>query len=366
MAEIAVPISVEQGQEIGFAANDYNGDGKIEYAVVFYSYNESGQERELVVIDSKLNYNVYATEDVYNFVNANGETAYNEEDKLATFTLLNETVAFNGPYEGIKKYTVDYVDFSVDNEKLPLGVSFEIKLGNDAFRAECSASVENGSLKFTKAELIICGSDDEVTTEEQSKTVKQSTTKNIVIPVQRNNSAKPLYDSSGNIYGVEVSLSGTLTIQNLKSGDYSVMVNVSHLDINDLDFTMNDKSYTCSGTDYKRYQYNFNIEDNSSIEEITVGKGVIDVFDKDGNCVEDYDVRDFAIEKFSVANDYKESTKENVVSINKTNDKLVMTLKFGRSFSESFISDGLYVYVSEGLYKTETGIDSCGMAEYIL
>ena len=49
-----------------------------------------------------------------------------------------------------------------------------------------------------------------------------------------------------------------------------------------------------------------------------------------------------------------------MISIKKGNDKLVMTLNFGRSYSKDFITNAT-VFVEEGLFKTENGMSSCAV-----
>ena len=88
------------------------------------------------------------------------------------------------------------------------------------------------------------------------------------------------------------------------------------------------------------------------------------VYDINGNMVEDEDIGDAAFERFGKPSDYNQINKSNMLSLKKGSDKLILTLKFGKSLSAEYINDGINVYAAEGLYKTENGMNSCSLNEF--
>lgn len=359
-----LPLFIDKGNEVNFAVNDYNRDGKIEYAVVVDANNESDTERKVVVIDpEKENYSIYATEDIYNYVVENAKLNYNASDKTVKFTFLSESITFKNVESKSINYVIKNTKFNLDDESLPIGVEFEINYGSNNYLLDCAAEIKADALALTKSESIEITKEQ---TESQKETTIPVTTKsNIVMPIAKNNSAKLLYDSNGDIYGAKVILSGTLTTPNLKGGDNNLCVEMSHQDTEWMDesFDFDGETYSCEVICYKIYEYSFNIDDNSCIETIQEEHS-FSFYDINGNAVWDDAIYKAANEKFWRPSEQTQSNKSNMLSLKKGSDKLILTLKFGRSFSPQYIY-GVQIHAEEGLFKTENGMSSCAINEYV-
>lgn len=359
---VSLPLFIDKGSEVNFAVNDYDKDGKAEYAVVVDANNGSDNKREVVVIEpEKGTYSVYATDDIYNYVVEKADLKYNSSDKTAKFTFLNENVTFKNVEENSINYVVRNTEFNLDEESLPIGVAFEVAYGSNNFRFDFAAEIKDDVLALIKGEI---SSITKEQTKTQEKTAKPVTTKsNIVMPIAKNNSAKLLYDSKGAIYGAELTLYGTLTTPNLKGGEQNLYVELRHHSSDYKSFDLGGETYDCEISYDETYTYNFNIDDNSCEEEVYKDTAVY-VYDINGNMVEDEDIRDAAFERFGKPSDYNQINKSNMLSLKKGSDKLILTLKFGKSLSAEYINGGINVYAAEGLYKTENGMNSCSLNEF--
>lgn len=350
-------VHIQNGKEIIFAVNDYRKDGNMEFAVTFESTDNITEKYKLVVVDPKTKeYNTFSSKNIEQCVSEKSEYKYIESQKKAELIFCGEKIELNNIQNKSLDFKIEELNFNINEENLPLGISFVLSSGSNSFDVNFFAKVNNGDIEVTKAEF----KERQI----EIKTTKATSAKpEIISPLAKNNSSKLLYDSNGKVYGIEVVLAGTLTVSNLKGGDDNLLVWIYGEQDRSKNLNYKGIDYYCDIMDYDDYYYSYNIdnlialEDNSKGSYVSIYDGEYELYEDDEN---------FADIKNKVAlkeSSYEDKKISNVLTIKKNPNNIVLTLKFSKSFDKNTLNS-IHVSVTEGLFKTENGLNSCEYDEW--
>jgi serine/threonine protein kinase len=203
-------VYISSEAPISFAVNDYDGDGKAEYAVEFSSNKKNIKNKSLVIINPDISdYDDTSESEIKENLLVN--LKFSRKGTVNTFVLNGKNYSYESDAESFNP-TLASIDYDLSSSATAIPVTVTVINSSDKIRINCGAELlyQNSSFNFNYAQMSADDTELVPLSTTTTTTTTATTTKKAPEFFKRDKcSYKPKNDSYGNLTGIEIVIWGT-------------------------------------------------------------------------------------------------------------------------------------------------------------